>query len=170
MPRNIGQPKYKMSQEIEHKFLVKGDFRPFVTKTHHIVQGYICSGQGRIVRVRLCDEQAFLTIKGPTEADGLSRFEWEKQIGHDEALELFKLCGTGLIEKYRHLVPVGAHIFEVDEFLGANSGLIVAEVELGSIDEPFEKPDWLGKDVSVDPRYRNSQLCIKPYVKWNENL
>lgn len=170
MQKNIAQPKSKMGREIEHKFLVKGDFRPYVTKTQHIAQGYICSGQGRIVRVRLCDGQAFLTIKGPTESDGLSRFEWEKEISREEAWELFELCGTGLIEKYRHLVPVGAHVFEVDEFLGANAGLIVAEVELSSVDEPFEKPDWLGQDVSADPRYRNSQLCIKPYIKWNENL
>lgn len=170
MQTSFAQPKKRMGQEIEHKFLVTGDFRPFVTKTYHIAQGYLCSGQGRTVRVRLRDEQAFLTIKGPAGADGLSRFEWEKEIGRDEAQELFKLCGPWLIEKYRHLVPVGSHIFEIDEFLGANAGLVVAEVELGSIDEPFEKPYWLGKDVSADPRYRNSHLCITPYTEWNENV
>ena len=128
------------------------------------MQGYLCSSGGNTVRVRLRDDKAYLTIKGPT--NGLSRFEWEKEIPADDARALMALCQGGLIDKTRYLVPFGGHTFEVDEFYGDNEGLTVAEVELGSEDEAFEKPGWLGEEVSDDPRYRNSHLLTAPYKTW----
>lgn len=128
------------------------------------MQGYLCSSGGNTVRVRLRDDKAYLTIKGPT--SGLSRFEWEKEIPVDDARALMALCHGGLIDKTRYLVPFGNHTFEVDEFYGDNEGLTVAEVELASEDEAFDRPDWLGEEVSDDPRYRNSHLLTAPYQSW----
>ena len=119
-----------MALEIERKFLVAGDFKSLATSYSRIMQGYICSQRGRTVRVRLRDEKAFLTIKGPSFNGGLSRYEFEKEITKDEGLSLMRLCEPGIIDKVRWLVPVGRHIFEVDEFFGENEGLVVAEVEL----------------------------------------
>ena len=155
--------------EIERKFLVANDsYRSLATSSAHIKQGYICSERGRTVRVRLRDSKAFLTIKGPSLDGGLSRYEFEKEITPDEAEHLFLHCERGIIDKRRYLVPSGPHMFEVDEFYGDNTGLVVAEVELSSVDETFEKPSFIGKEVTGDRRYYNSQLSQRPYVMWRE--
>ena len=155
-----------MAQEIERKFLVGGPYKDFATSHYTIRQGYICSSGGRTVRVRLCGEKGFLTIKGPSLDGGLSRFEFEKEITENEALSLLFLCEPGIIEKVRWLVPNGNHTIEVDEFLGENEGLVVAEIELHSPDEPYLKPDFLGQEVTGEARYYNSQLRRNPYKNW----
>ena len=155
--------------EIERKFLVADDsYKSLATSSARIKQGYICSERGRTVRVRLRDSKAFLTIKGPSLDGGLSRYEFEKEITPGEAEHLFLLCERGIIDKRRYLVPSGPHMFEVDEFYGDNTGLVVAEVELSSVDETFEKPSFIGKEVTGDRRYYNSQLSQRPYVMWRE--
>ena len=155
-----------MAQEIERKFLVKGGFKETAFDALRITQGYLSTAPGRSVRVRLKGDKGFLTIKGPSRDGGLSRFEWEKEIGADEARELLALCEPGLIDKTRWLVKAGTHTFEVDEFHGDNEGLIMAEVELSAPDEPYEKPDWLGQEVTGDRRYYNSYLSKNPYKIW----
>ncbi len=155
-----------MSIEIERKFLVKGPFKEQAASRTHIIQGYISSQKGRTVRVRLRDQQAYLTIKGPSRDGGLSRYEFEKEITIDEGLSLLTLCEPGVIEKDRWLVPYGNHTFEVDEFFGENEGLLLAEVELSAPDEPFEKPSFLAQEVTGDRRYYNSSLRLHPYSKW----
>lgn len=155
-----------MAQEIERKFLVVGPYKDLATSHYTIRQGYICSGGGRTVRVRLCGERGFLTIKGPSLDGGLSRFEFEKEITENEALSLLFLCEPGLVEKVRWLIPNGKHTIEVDEFLGENEGLVVAEIELHSPDEPYLKPDFLGQEVTGEARYYNSQLRRNPYKNW----
>jgi adenylate cyclase len=121
----------------------------------------------RTVRIRIRDEKGFLTIKGNTNTSGLSRFEWEKEIPVDEAKALLHLCEKGVIDKIRYEVKVGRHIFEVDEFYGENKGLIVAEIELQSENETFEKPIWLGKEVTHEIKYYNSYLSKKPFLEWD---
>ena len=156
-----------MAQEIERKFLVKDSrFKELAFSSSRIAQGYICSSRGRTVRVRIRDEKGYLTIKGPAGENGLSRYEWEKEIPLDEAQELMKLCEPGMIDKTRYLVQSGSHVFEVDEFYGENEGLIVAEVELSSENEPFEKPDFIGEEVTGIAKYYNSFLMKFPYTKW----
>lgn len=155
--------------EIERKFLVRGDdYKRCAHKSYRIRQGYISSGQGRTVRVRIRDNQGFLTIKGPSLDGGLSRYEFEKEITLDEAEHLMQLCEPGTIDKTRYLVKSGQHVFEVDEFYGDNEGLVMAEVELSSADEPFEKPDFIEKEVTGDRRYYNSHLRKNPYKLWKE--
>lgn len=157
--------------EIERKFLVRGDdYKRQAYSSSHICQGYICSGHGRTVRVRLRDHCGYLTIKGPSDAAGLSRYEFEKEITPDEAEHLMALCEPGSIDKTRYLVKSGSHTFEVDEFYGDNEGLVMAEVELGSEDEPFEKPDFIGKEVTGDRRYYNAHLVKHPFCTWPENI
>ncbi|MCD6179910.1 MAG: CYTH domain-containing protein [Bacteroidales bacterium] len=153
--------------EIERKFLVKGDFIGQAKESLDIIQGYLSLDKARTVRVRIQNEKAFLTIKGKTNASGLSRFEWEKEIDTKEAKELLKLAIGSSIEKIRYRIPIGNHIFEVDVFSGENKGLILAEVELQSESEAFEKPKWLGKEVSGDPRYYNANLVLNPFIKWD---
>ena len=158
-----------MSQEIERKFLVKDDsYKQMASSFSHIIQGYICRTTGRTVRVRLRDEKAYLTIKGPSPDGGLSRYEWEHEIPGREALELMQLCERGVVDKVRYLVPYGGHTFEVDEFFGANEGLVMAEVELDAVDEAFERPPFLGEEVTGDRRYYNSCLTASPYKDWKE--
>ncbi|WP_288948364.1 CYTH domain-containing protein, partial [uncultured Bacteroides sp.] len=128
--------------------------------------GYISSARGRTVRVRIRDGRGFLTIKGASNESGTSRYEWEKEIPLDEARELLKLCEPGIIDKTRYLVRSGQHTFEVDEFYGENEGLTVAEVELSSEDEPFVKPAFVGREVTGDARYYNSQLMKHPFTTW----
>lgn len=155
-----------MAQEIERKFLVKGEYKHMAQAQHHMVQGYICSTGGRTVRVRIADDKAYLTIKGPSANNGLTRYEWEHEIPVSEARELMGLCEPGMIEKTRYLIPFGNHVFEVDEFFGDNSGLVVAEVELRQENEPFERPPFLGQEVTGDRRYYNSSLMKCPYSEW----
>jgi len=156
-----------MATEIERKFLVKDDsYKRLAYASDHILQGYICSSQGRTVRVRSRGCCSFLTIKGPSDDGGLSRYEFEKEITSDEAQNLFRLCEPGAIEKTRYLVKSGNHTFEVDEFHGDNQGLILAEVELSAPDEAFEKPSFIGLEVTGDRRYYNSCLSRHPYREW----
>ena len=158
-----------MALEIERKFLVQGDYKSLAASHSKLVQGYICSGRGRTVRVRMRDKCGFLTIKGPSSDNGLSRFEFEKEITYDEAFSLMLLCEPGLVEKFRWIVPWKGHTFEVDEFLGENEGLVVAEVELGGKDEPFERPPFLGREVTGDRRYYNSNLRLRPFKTWGDD-
>ncbi|WP_077155949.1 CYTH domain-containing protein [Bacteroides bouchesdurhonensis] len=155
-----------MAQEIERKFLVSGEFKSQAFAQDRIIQGYICSTQGRTVRVRIRDNKGYLTIKGASNVSGTSRYEWEQELPLAEAEELMKLCEPGVIDKTRYLVRCGKHVFEVDEFYGDNEGLIVAEVELASEDEAFEKPSFIAEEVTGDRRYYNSQLMKKPYRTW----
>ena len=129
------------------------------------MQGYICSDPDRTVRVRVRGDKGFLTIKGRGSEDGLSRYEWEKEIPVSEAFELMALCGSGVIDKTRYLVPFGRHTYEVDVFHGANEGLVLAEIELAEEQETFEKPSWLGEEVTGDVRYYNSMLSLHPFSK-----
>ena len=156
-----------MALEIERKFLVKDDsYKAKAYSSSRIAQGYICSARGRTVRVRICDEKGYLTIKGPSDSQGLGRYEWEKEIPIQEAQELMRLCEPGMIDKTRYLVKSGKHVFEVDEFYGENEGLTVAEVELESVDESYEKPDFIGEEVTGDVRYYNSFLMKNPFTRW----
>lgn len=158
-----------MPLEIERKFLVTGDYKSLSTSHSRIRQGYILSGGGRTVRVRLRDEKGYLTIKGPSLKGGISRYEFEKEITMEEALSLMVLCEPGMVDKTRWLVPAGKHVFEVDEFYGENEGLVVAEVELASEDEDFERPPFLGKEVTGDHRYYNSHLRQYPFSQWKDD-
>ena len=154
--------------EIERKFLVKSEaFKKDFFSKRKIKQGYLSSVPERTVRVRIKGDNAFITIKGASNTSGLSRFEWEKEIPVKEAEQLLLLCEEGIIDKTRYEIKSGIHIYEVDEFYGANEGLIMAEIELSSEDESFEKPDWLGMEVTNDKRYYNSYLSANPFKKWS---
>ena len=153
--------------EIERKFLVKNDsFKTAAFAQNRIAQGYLSSVPERTVRVRIKGEKGYLTIKGITNETGMSRFEWEKEIPVDEAKNLLLLCKKGVIDKTRYEVKMGKHTYEVDEFYGENEGLIIAEIELQSEEETFDKPNWLGQEVTNDQRYYNSNLSVNPYTKW----
>lgn len=157
--------------EIERKFLVRDDsYKHLAYDSSRISQGYICSERGRTVRVRLRGDRGYLTIKGPSDAAGMSRYEFEKEITADEAEQLFRLCEPGVIDKTRWLVRSGRHTFEVDEFYGDNEGLVMAEVELQSEDEPYEKPAFIGREVTGDRRFYNSHLRQYPFCVWGKTL
>lgn len=158
-----------MGQEIERKYLITGEFKSKAIKSLKIKQGYLSSIPERTVRVRIQDNQGFLTIKGSNKKNSISRFEWEKEITKEEANELIQLCEVGIIDKIRYIVPFGDKIIEVDEFYGENEGLILAEIELDDENENIEKPNWLGKEVTDDPRYYNSMLMKNPYKNWDNN-
>ena len=149
-----------MFQEVERKFLVKGDFRNEAFKAIHITQGYLSRVPERVVRIRIKDQQGFITIKGKNNASGATRFEWEKEIPLDEARRLLELCEPGLVDKTRYLInnTDGKHTWEVDVYHGNKEGIMIAEIELGNENEPFDKPEWLGKEVTGDQRYYNSNL------------
>lgn len=155
-----------MALEIERKFLLKGEFRNEAAKSVRIIQGYLSSIPGRTVRVRIMGHRGYITVKGSGNDSGTTRFEWEKEIPHAEAEELLKICEPGIIEKVRHEVRHEGHLFEIDEFSGDNAGLVIAEVELASENEYFEKPVWLGKEITGDPRYYNSALKDNPFSRW----
>lgn len=159
-----------MHFEIERKFLVKGPFKELASSSSHIMQGYISSMRGRTVRVRIRDDKGYLTIKGPSDQGGLVRYEFEKEISLQDAHDLMKICEPGIIDKTRYLVPYGGHVFEVDEFYGENDGLILAEIELESADEPFDKPDFLGREVTGDRRFYNSCMRTHPYCQWKDEI
>ena len=173
-----------MNIETERKFLVlNDDYQAQAVKSYRIRQGYLAHDSGRTVRVRIRDDKGFLTIKGPSIIPG-SRPEWEKEISLQEAEDLFALCKPGSVDKTRWIVPAGhaggstgsptvmadpdrpSRFFEVDEFHGENGGLVMAEIELGSPDEPFERPSWLGEEVTDDKRYYNGYLAEHPYKTW----
>ena len=153
--------------EIERKFLVKGDFLPFVARIERIVQAYLCSSKERTVRVRLKGEKAYITIKGPANENEFSRAEFEYEIPVEDAAEILKICLPGFIEKVRHYVPYEGHTYEVDVFHGANEGLVFAELELESETEDFSKPDWLGEEITGDIRYYNSYIARHPFKQTN---
>ena len=155
-----------MANEIERKFLVKGEFKNLASKGTRIVQGYLSSIPERTVRVRIKGDKGFITIKGIGNTSGATRYEWEKEIPTNEIEELLKICEPGVIDKTRYLVKVGNHTFEVDEFYGENQGLTVAEIELSSESEDFVKPEWLGDEVTGDTKYYNSMLMKNPFTKW----
>ncbi|MEM9077730.1 MAG: CYTH domain-containing protein [Bacteroidota bacterium] len=153
--------------EIERKFLVESEeYKEKAISKTRIVQGFLNTHPDRTVRVRIKGNSGFLTIKGRSNDSGTSRFEWEKKIDKEEAFTLMELCEPGIIDKYRYEVPFDGKLFEIDEFLEDNLGLVVAEVELKEEDETFNKPIWLGKEVTGDIAYYNSQLTKKPYNQW----
>ncbi|MFD2908426.1 CYTH domain-containing protein [Flavobacterium ardleyense] len=154
-------------EEIERKFLVTNtDFIDESNVQNRIVQGYLNSNPSRTVRVRIKGEKGFLTIKGKGNNSGTTRFEWEKEIPVSEAELLLQLCEKGIIDKIRYEIPLGKHTFEVDVFSGENQGLIMAEVELSNEHESFEKPQWLGKEVTGDKKYYNSYLSEHSFKTW----
>jgi adenylate cyclase len=153
--------------EIERKFLVKSEeFKTTSFAKNEISQGYLNSKPERTVRVRIKGNQGYLTIKGKGNETGMSRLEWEKEIPVDEAKMLLNLCESGVISKVRYEVKFGNHVYEVDEFFGENEGLILAEIELQSEDEAFEKPDWLREEVTNNERYYNSYISKNPFKNW----
>jgi len=158
-----------MAIETERKFTVTGDFMKDVKSSKRITQGYICADPGRTVRIRMAGTEAFLTIKGPSDEKFWSRYEFEQKVSPADAEELIKLCVSGIIDKVRHYIPVGSHIWEVDVFQGDNEGLIIAEIELESENESFEMPGWVGEEVTTDRRYYNSMLSKMPYKQWKQN-
>jgi len=162
----IKEKQKRMSQEIERKFLIQGDFKKFAVAASEIIQGYLSSVPERSVRVRVKDKKGFITVKGIGNESGTTRFEWEKEIPVEEAKSLLKICELGIIDKVRYEIPAGKHTFEVDEFRGENEGLILAEIELNSEDEEFEKPDWLGEEVTGNEKYYNVVLMKNPYKTW----
>lgn len=157
-----------MSFEIERKFLVTGEFKAKAFAKSRITQGYISTVSGITVRIRLRDDKAFITIKGPSHDGGLSRYEFETEIPPDDARNLLKLCDGPLIDKTRWLVAEEKHVWEVDEFYGDNEGLILAEVELKDSHEPYKRPEFIGREVTGDRRYYNSHLRTYPYKLWGE--
>lgn len=159
-----------MALEIERKFLVSGDYKSQAFAQSRIRQGYICSEGGRTVRVRIRDDKGYLTIKGPSGFAGLSRYEFETEIPLTDAQDLMCICEPGVIDKTRYLVRCGKHVFEVDEFYGDNEGLVIAEVELDSENEPYERPAFLGQEVTGDRRFYNSHMRRNPYCRWKDDF
>lgn len=155
--------------EIERKFLVTSDaFKKEAQNKKRITQGFLNTHKERTVRVRIKGEQGFLTVKGPSSENGVSRFEWEQELSKHEAEALLNLCEEGIIDKVRYEVEIENHVFEIDEFFGENEGLIIAEVELNHVSEAFKKPKWLGEEVTGNPKYYNSQLSKQPYKNWKK--
>lgn len=153
--------------EIERKFLITSNsYREHASSKAVLTQGYLSSNPERTVRIRLSDQTGYITIKGKSNESGLSRFEWEKEISKSEAEALLELCEETLISKTRFKVRIEDHLFEVDEFDGPNKGLVIAEVELGSENEVFSKPNWLGDEVTGDKKYYNSNLSQHPFCDW----
>lgn len=155
--------------EIERKFLTLSNAYQQTAKTKkRIVQGFLNTAIERTVRVRIKGEQGFITVKGKSNDTGTSRFEWEKEISVEDATALLELCEPGILDKIRYEVPFGkdGHVFEIDEFLGENEGLVLAEIELSHEHEVFEKPVWLGKEVTGETAYYNSQLSKNPFKNW----
>ncbi len=152
--------------EIERKFLVTGEYKSLASKSYRIAQGYLSSSPGRTVRIRTKGDKGYITIKGKSNESGLSRYEWEKEIPHNEAQELLALCDPGIINKTRYEIIFENQTYEVDEFYGKNEGLTIAELELESETTSFSKPAWLGDEVTGDKRYYNVQLSIKPFKHW----
>ena len=153
--------------EIERKFLVlSNDFTDKAFSQKRIVQAYLSSNPDRTVRIRIKGDKGFITIKGKSNANGTTRLEWEREISVTDAETLLSICESGVIDKIRYEIQVGHHVYEVDVFSGENEGLVMAEIELQSETETFEKPDWLGKEVTNDERYYNAYLSKKPFRSW----
>ena len=158
--------------ETERKFLVVGEYKSQAYNATRIQQGYIASGNGRTVRVRIRGDKGYLTIKGPSGLAGLTRYEFDTEIPLDDARDLMQICEPGIIDKTRFLVksPDVRHVWEIDEFYGDNEGLVLAEVELSSEDEHFLKPDFVGREVTGDRRFYNSHMRNYPYKLWKEEI
>ena len=158
--------------ETERKFLVVGEYKSQAYNATRIQQGYIASGNGSTVRVRIRGDKGYLTIKGPSGLAGLTRYEFDTEIPLDDARDLMQICEPGIIDKTRFLVksPDGRHVWEIDEFYGDNEGLVLAEVELSSEDEHFLKPDFVGREVTGDRRFYNSHMRNYPYKLWKEEI
>lgn len=155
--------------EIERKFLITSqEFKKEAFKNTKIEQGFLNTHKDRTVRVRLTGNQGYITVKGLSSDNGLSRFEWEKEISKEDAKALLKLCEPGTIEKTRYEIEFNQHIFEVDVFHGDNEGLIIAEVELKDENEKAEKPNWIGKEVTGNVKYYNAMLSKQPYKTWKK--
>jgi CYTH domain-containing protein len=153
--------------EIERKYLVNSKgYRSLAYSKTHIIQGFLNSHPDRVVRIRIADDNAFLTVKGRSSSSGTTRFEWEKKIPVSEAELLLELCEKEILEKIRYCVKTGNHIIEVDEFLGSNEGLVVAEIESENVNDNIEVPAWLGLEVTGDIKYYNSQLSKYPFNEW----
>jgi len=155
-----------MAYEIERKFLVKGEFKHYAVSSTYIIQGYLYSDKEKSVRVRIKGDKGFITVKSSIGGTKVTRNEWEYEIPANEANEMLRLCGENVIEKTRYIVKIKNLIVEVDEFYGENEGLLLAEIELMNESQMFEKPDFLGQEVTGQARYYNSQLCLEPYSKW----
>lgn len=156
-----------MAQEIERKFLVKSQaYKKESFREIKIIQGFLSTVPERTVRIRITGDKGFITVKGIGNDSGISRYEWEKEIAVEDATDLLKISEPGVIMKTRFNVKYGEHTFEVDEFYDENEGLIVAEIELSSEDEEFQKPAWLGKEVTGDERYYNAVLMRNPFKNW----
>ena len=154
-----------MAQEIESKFLLTGEGWRVLAKGVEYRQGYLCASKERAVRVRIAGERGYLTIKGQTV--GAARSEFEYEIPLTEAREMLdQLCPQPQIEKKRYTIPFAGHVWEIDEFFGLNQGLVIAEIELEREDQVFERPEWIGAEVTGDPRYYNAALCVAPYSTW----
>ena len=159
-----------MATEIERKFLVAGEYKHLATSSTHIQQAYIASGNGRTVRVRIRDERAFLTIKGPGNHSGAARYEFETEIPMADARDLMAIAEPGIIDKRRYLVPYEGHTFEVDEFYGDNEGLTMAEVELSQEGEYVALPSFIGSEVTGDRRFYNSHMRRYPFCLWKHDI
>ncbi len=156
-----------MALEIERKFLVKSNFKDKAISSHIIKQGFLSTDPNRVVRIRQIGEKGFITIKGISNEEGTTRFEWEKPINIEDTQQLLTLCKDTVIEKIRYIIPEkGGLFFEVDEFLSKNKGLIIAEIELPNKDHYFEKPSWLGREVTGEIKYYNSMLVKNPFCNW----
>lgn len=147
-----------MGKEIERKFLVKGEFRHLAIKSFEIVQAYLSVDPSRIIRIRLAENKAVLSVKAPYNESSISRYEWEFEIPVSSACDMLKVCIPDKITKTRYIVPAESKMFEVDVFHGKNEGLIIAEIELQSEDDFFRKPDWLGEEVTGRPEFYNFNL------------
>lgn len=155
------------NEEIERKFLVAGKgYQKEAYQRDRLVQGFLSSVPERTVRIRKINDRGWITVKGLGNASGARRFEWEKEISGAEAAHLLELCEPGIIEKTRFYVKYGAHTFEVDEFSGENRGLVIAEIELSEENESFDRPDWLGEEVTGQVKYYNASLSKKPFSTW----
>jgi adenylate cyclase len=157
----------RMKLEIERKFLVNSDtFKQESIAQVKIIQGFLNTHPKRTVRIRIKGDKGYITVKGKSNMSGTTRTEWEKEMDIKEAESLLDLCEEGIIEKTRYDVPKGEHTYEVDEFYGENDGLVIAEIELNSEDDSYIKPLWLGKEVTGDTKYYNSQLSKNPFKRW----
>ena len=157
-----------MSREIERKFLIKGDFKADIIKSTKIIQAYLSSVPERAVRVRINGDCGFITVKGIGNESGATRYEWEKEISVKDAEDLLKIFEPGIIDKTRFIVKHRDHIYEIDEFYGENEGLTIAEIELESEEEVFEKPEWLGEEVTGEEKYYNVILIKQPFKNWEK--
>jgi len=159
-----------MAFEIERKFLVKGEFKHLALSSNYIVQGYLFADKSKSIRVRLRGDKGYITIKSTIDNSSITRHEWEYEIPAPQVNEMLRICGEGIIEKTRYIVQYKNMLVEVDEFYGDNEGLVIAEIELAYEHQVFEKPDFLGEDVTGDPRYFNSELSKHPYCEWKDTV